>query len=32
MHTFVDKNINLFNIILIFIQYNLEILFNNNYR
>lgn len=32
MHTFVDKNINLFNIILIFIQYSLEILFNNNYR
>lgn len=32
MHSFINENINLFNIILIFIQQNLEILFNNNYR
>lgn len=32
MHTFINENINLFNIILIFIQQSLEILFNNNYR
>lgn len=31
MHSFINENINLFNIILIFIQQNLEILFNNNY-